>query len=190
MRYQVPQFIETEDRLVGPLTFKQFMYVGAPAGVVTIMFFLMPIILWSFVAIILVGVGVALAFAKINGRPILLFIIAFLNGARKPKIYVLRTAVPVYVKELEQVQVKTKRKDRVVVQKKAVKKQPRRFKAPSFDGVSALRNRLATTTHAIPKREKPLPQNFGIPKIEFNERLEVVRHLSGAREVARRIDYR
>ena len=27
MQYQVPQFIEVEDKIFGPLTFKQFLYI-------------------------------------------------------------------------------------------------------------------------------------------------------------------
>ena len=33
MQFQVPQFIETEDKVVGPLTLRQFMYIaGAGAA--------------------------------------------------------------------------------------------------------------------------------------------------------------
>ena len=32
MQFQVPQFIEVEDKIFGPLTFKQFVYVAGGAG--------------------------------------------------------------------------------------------------------------------------------------------------------------
>jgi hypothetical protein len=33
MKYQVPQFIGVEDKIFGPLTAKQFLYVGGAAGI-------------------------------------------------------------------------------------------------------------------------------------------------------------
>src|SRR3989344_2665997 len=32
MEYQVPQFIEVEDKIIGPLTLKQFIYLAGEAG--------------------------------------------------------------------------------------------------------------------------------------------------------------
>lgn len=37
MQFQVPQFIEVEDKIFGPLTFKQFVYI---AGGVALMYLL------------------------------------------------------------------------------------------------------------------------------------------------------
>ena len=42
MDYQVPQFIEVEDKLVGPLTFKQFVYLAGGAGICVILFVFLP----------------------------------------------------------------------------------------------------------------------------------------------------
>ena len=39
MQFQVPQFIETEDKIVGPFTLRQFIYVaGAGLGSVILYF--------------------------------------------------------------------------------------------------------------------------------------------------------
>ncbi|TSC61742.1 MAG: SsrA-binding protein, partial [Parcubacteria group bacterium Athens0416_74] len=32
MQFQVPQFIEVEDKIVGPLTFKQFVFIAGGLG--------------------------------------------------------------------------------------------------------------------------------------------------------------
>jgi len=70
MRYQVPQFIDIEDKIIGPFTLKQFlMYLVA-------VFFLIPVFLFSdlslFITIALPVAGIAGAFAhlKINGKPL------------------------------------------------------------------------------------------------------------------------
>ena len=39
MQYRVPQFIEEEAKIVGPLTLKQSMIVGISGGLVFIMYF-------------------------------------------------------------------------------------------------------------------------------------------------------
>lgn len=77
MQFQVPQFIEVEDKIFGPLTFRQFVYIAGGAGIAYILWRLLP----SFLALPLVasflGLGAALAFFKYNGQP---FILAVEHG--------------------------------------------------------------------------------------------------------------
>lgn len=72
MQFQVPQFIEVEDKIFGPLTFKQFIYVTGGAGLSYLIWRLLPI----YVAVPLVlgigGFATALAFMQWNGRPFIL----------------------------------------------------------------------------------------------------------------------
>ncbi len=72
-QYQVPQFIEVEDKIFGPLTLKQFIYLAGGGGACLILFTLLPF--WLAVPLMLppVGLALALAFYKVNGRP---FIVA------------------------------------------------------------------------------------------------------------------
>jgi PrgI family protein len=77
MQFQVPQFIEVEDKIFGPLTFRQFVYIGGGGGLAYMLFRLLPFYI-SFPLIAGVGgLTFALAFAKFNGRP---FIIAMENA--------------------------------------------------------------------------------------------------------------
>lgn len=73
MRYQVPQFIEVEDKIFGPLTFKQFIYLAGGAGLCLLFFTLLPIYLTVLFGVPVAAFAAALAFYKVNGRP---FIIA------------------------------------------------------------------------------------------------------------------
>ncbi len=69
MRYQVPQFIEVEDKIFGPLTFKQFVYIVGGGGMAFVFYkFLNFFIAIPFIAASL-GLGFALAFYKVNGKP-------------------------------------------------------------------------------------------------------------------------
>jgi len=72
-QYQVPQFIEVEDKIFGPLTLKQFIYLAGGAGVCLIFFTLMPLWLTFILGAPVMAFCAALAFYQINGRP---FIVA------------------------------------------------------------------------------------------------------------------
>jgi hypothetical protein len=69
MEYQVPQFIDVEDRIIGPLTLKQFIYLAGGAGFAVLTYFYLPFILWVILATPVVALAVALAFYKMNGKP-------------------------------------------------------------------------------------------------------------------------
>lgn len=77
MQFQVPQFIEVEDKIFGPLTFKQFVYIAGAAGIGYMLWRVLPIFLAVPLIIVFVGGGAALAFFKYNGQP---FILALEHG--------------------------------------------------------------------------------------------------------------
>ncbi len=69
MNFQVPQFIEVEDKIFGPLTFKQFVYLAGSAGLIYLLFHFLPLFI-AIIPIIAIGTfGLALSFYKLNNRP-------------------------------------------------------------------------------------------------------------------------
>lgn len=88
MQFQVPQFIEVEDKLFGPLTATQFIYLVGGGGFALAMWLLLP--LWA--AILLgapvAGFGLALAFYKINDRPLISVLEAASEYLFKSKLYI------------------------------------------------------------------------------------------------------
>ncbi len=68
MEYQVPQFIEVEDKIVGPLTFRQFIYIAGAAGLCVLSFAFLPTIVAVLISAGAVGLAVTLAFYKVNGK--------------------------------------------------------------------------------------------------------------------------
>lgn len=72
MQFQVPQFIEIEDKIVGPLTFKQFLFIVGGGGGAFI-FYQLP--LWGsvkfFLVILSIGIGAAFAFFRLNNKTLL-----------------------------------------------------------------------------------------------------------------------
>lgn len=71
-QYQVPQFIEVEDKIFGPLTLKQFIYLAGAGGLALLCFTLLPLWLALPLAGIAGGIGAGFAFYKVNGRPLII----------------------------------------------------------------------------------------------------------------------
>lgn len=69
MRFQTPQFIEIEDKIVGPLTLKQFIYLLGGAGLAFIAYRFLNIFLAAPLIIASLAFGAALAFYRINNKP-------------------------------------------------------------------------------------------------------------------------
>ena len=69
MDYQVPQFIDVEDKIFGPFTLKQFIYVAGGAGICVAAFLYLPFFFAFLVAAPVAGLAGALAFFKLNGKP-------------------------------------------------------------------------------------------------------------------------
>ena len=86
-QYQVPQFIETEDKIVGPLTLKQFLYLAIAALISFVLFFILKLFFWLSITILLGIMAAALAFIKYNGQPLPKIIVNALQYIFKPKMY-------------------------------------------------------------------------------------------------------
>ena len=69
MNFQVPQFIEVEDTIFGPLTFKQFIYLVGGGSLVFLLWSFLPLYIAGVPIILIAGLSIALAFYKINNRP-------------------------------------------------------------------------------------------------------------------------
>lgn len=88
MRFQVPQFIEVEDKIFGPLTFKQFIYLAGGAGVCVIFFTFLPKFLAVVFSFPIAGFALALAFYKINDKPFINVVESFFNYVLTNKLYI------------------------------------------------------------------------------------------------------
>ena len=69
MKYQVPQFVDVESKIIGPLTLKQFIYVAGGIGACFLLLRFLPFLIAILVSIPIAGFAGALAFYKVNGKP-------------------------------------------------------------------------------------------------------------------------
>ena len=87
MQFSVPQFIEREMKVVGPMTFKQFIVVAVAGIICFAAYYKLPFIAFIFVAILVGGGAIVFSFLKIGGRPPLLMLKNFFLFSTSPKIF-------------------------------------------------------------------------------------------------------
>ena len=69
-QFNVPQFIEVESKIFGPLTFKQFVYIVGGAGILFLLYsFLQSFWLTALLGAPVIALSAGLAFLKIHGKP-------------------------------------------------------------------------------------------------------------------------
>ncbi len=89
MQFEVPQFIEIEDKIVGPLTLKQFIYIGGNVAFAYMSYALIPITaIGVLFAVAFLSFGGLLAFYKYNNRPFINLVSSFFYFHTKPKLYI------------------------------------------------------------------------------------------------------
>ncbi|MBP6908321.1 MAG: PrgI family protein [Candidatus Pacebacteria bacterium] len=88
MQFKVPQFIDIEDKLFGPLTFRQFAYLAGGGGMVFVIYKLLPLWIGIFLMLPIVILVLALAFYKINNQPFIYYLQASITYAITNKLYV------------------------------------------------------------------------------------------------------
>lgn len=167
-QYQVPQFIDIESKIVGPLTIRQFLYLAGAGGISFVLFFLLQTWLWFIITVFMVVIGASLAFIKYNSQPLPKIIWLGILYYWHPKTYLWRSE-PVE-RTIELPEIKEERKNLKEL-------------LPKMPSVKKLWQDILTTKTVIPKREKPWAKVSA-------QQFQVFRKLTGQKEAARRVDYR
>jgi hypothetical protein len=211
MQYQVPQFIDSEDKVVGPFSLRQFLYVGVAAVISGVCYFLVQSWLFFIIALILIGGSLALSFVKINGRPLMKVGLSAFNFYWRPQTYVWKSDHPVqqYSKPTAEKAVElppmaaaitpAEPKPKPIYTPAAPKStqsislpHPPMAPAPKTIAAIAEGSSLHKTWERLqsgtPIKAKKSDKQFLEKKM--NERYQIFQRRSGEREAARRIDYR
>jgi hypothetical protein len=164
VQFQIPQFIDTEDKIVGPLSIRQFIYIVIAAGISMVLYFSVRAWLWIILSVPLLGFAGGMAFIKVNGRPFAKFLRAGLSYYWKPQTYVWQPEQPKLVKTPE-----------------AVKKSLGFSVEKLFSGM-ALKKAWGTVQVGAPAPE--------VKPREGTEHYQIFHKITGEHEAAKRIDYR
>ncbi len=92
-QYVVPQFIDVEDKILGPLTTRQFVIILSTVGIDFLAYRLFQFGFFLLIGIPVFIAGATLAFAKINGQPFHFFLLNLIQTGRRPAIRVWRKGV-------------------------------------------------------------------------------------------------
>lgn len=92
-RFQVPQFITVEDKIIGGvLTAKQFAYVAAGTVLIVISFFTFTGFLALVISFLIGAAAASLAWGKIDGRPVSTFALNAIFFFVRPRVFVWKRA--------------------------------------------------------------------------------------------------
>jgi hypothetical protein len=87
-QFTVPQFIDVEDKIIGPITVRQFIILMISFGIDVLCYKILDFAAFIFATVLVLGSGGILAFLKINGRPFHYFILNFVQTIKKPSLRV------------------------------------------------------------------------------------------------------
>ena len=87
-QFTVPQFIDVESKIIGPLTTRQFLIILGGAIIMGLSYRIFDFSLFLTISIFTFLILVLFAFVKINGRPFHQFILSMLKTLRRPGIRV------------------------------------------------------------------------------------------------------
>ena len=166
MQFQVPQFIETEDKIIGPFSLRQFMYIGGAGHGSVILYFTVATWLWLILTIVLLGTAIGVAFVKIEGRPLSNVILSAFGFYWKPQMYIWKS---------EEQSIAMPRLQNI--------------------GEGGISLEKIITGAALHKRWENLqtgqkePENKAVEN-RMNTRYQIFQRATGARGAAKRVDYR
>jgi len=87
-QFQVPQFINIEDKIIGPFTLKQFLYLLGAAAIAVLGWRFLYLPLFLLLALPFVIFLAVMALGKIDGRPFPIIFVNALNYFLKPRLYI------------------------------------------------------------------------------------------------------
>jgi hypothetical protein len=89
MRFQVPQFIEVEDKIFGPLTLKQFIYLAGGGGLSFLVYvFIGNLVIASIPILIIMAISGMFAFYKMNNKSFVSVVEAAFKYYTGSKLYI------------------------------------------------------------------------------------------------------
>jgi len=84
-QFVVPQFIDVEDKIIGPITTRQFLIIMGTTMILFVMYKILRFWYFALTGLPIVGVAATFAFARVNGAPFHLFFLNILETSRRPK---------------------------------------------------------------------------------------------------------
>jgi hypothetical protein len=118
-RFVVPQFINVENKVIGPITVRQFLIFVGAAVIAAILYRLLIFTYFVVSAVLLFGLAAVVAFVKVNGAQFHFFFLNLIQTFKKPGLRVWNNRkLPVELKTVANI----KADDGIVVRKQLYRK--------------------------------------------------------------------
>ncbi len=88
MQFKVPQFLEIEDKIFGPFTFREFVYLAGGVGLCFIIYRAFGIWVGGLPIIIIGSLAAALTFYKPNNKPFIYMLESVFKYVFQDKLYI------------------------------------------------------------------------------------------------------
>src|SRR3989344_2135990 len=88
MQFKVPQFLDIEDKIFGPFTFKQFVYLVGGGGFCFILYKWLGFLLGAIPILIIAALALALTFYRPNNKPFVLMLESGIKYFTQSKLYI------------------------------------------------------------------------------------------------------
>lgn len=85
-QFVVPQFIDVEDKIIGPITTRQFIIMLAASLLIAVFYKIFDFTLFATSGLIVLLIAGVIAFLKVNGRPFHFFILNLFQTFKRPKL--------------------------------------------------------------------------------------------------------
>ncbi|MBU1036818.1 PrgI family protein [Patescibacteria group bacterium] len=144
-QFTVPQFIEVEDKIIGPITVRQFIIMIIGGLFMFLEYKLSDFVLFLILAIPTFVIFGTFAFLKINGMPFQYFVLNVVETLKKPKIRV-------WLKEIITPTVKKKNKEEHPIESLPIEKPLTKSRISDIS--------LIVDTGGIYKGESPTASEF------------------------------
>ncbi len=91
-QFTVPQFIDVEDKVIGPITVRQFIILLFSTGLIAICYKVFYFDTFLVIAVLIIAITIVVAFVKVNGVHFHLFLTNFLITLFKSNVRVWNNA--------------------------------------------------------------------------------------------------
>lgn len=119
-QFIIPQFIDVEDKIFGPISVRQFAEMVIGGIILFIEFKVLPFVLFIIIGFVTLMIVILLAFMKVNGQPFHYFLINIIETLRRPNLKVWNKLDY----EVQLVPTPKKEKEKAKVRKEEIKKTP------------------------------------------------------------------
>ena len=108
MQFKVPQFLDIEDKIFGPFTFREFVYLAGGAGLCFVLYKLLGLVFGAIPILAVAALAIALARYRPNNKP-------FINMIEAGFTYLMQSKLHIWKRRQSKAGVKEP--DKVMVEK-------------------------------------------------------------------------